>query len=134
MWKALRVDKSKCTGCRICEVICGLAHTGSIWPAKSGIRIEETGIRDYTASVCKQCQKPPCLGACEVNALALNDGVVYVEEDACNGCGSCVAACPFNAIFLDEKVGRAIKCDLCSGSPSCVGRCPTQAIEILSRA
>jgi Fe-S-cluster-containing hydrogenase component 2 len=47
MKKILMIDVKKCTGCRICELVCSLSHDGECNPLKSRIRvfnIEEEGI------------------------------------------------------------------------------------------
>jgi len=33
--KVLMVDPSRCTGCRICELVCSLEKTGEFSPAKA---------------------------------------------------------------------------------------------------
>jgi Fe-S-cluster-containing hydrogenase component 2 len=69
-----------------------------------------------------------------VEAIALNKGtgawVVDVEE--CIGCGDCVEACPYEAIFVDEELGVSIKCDLCGGEPECAAMCPTGAVAAIT--
>ncbi len=41
-----------------------------------------------------------CVSACPFNAIKIVDGVAVVDEDLCTGCGQCVAACPKNLIEL----------------------------------
>lgn len=42
-----------------------------------------------------------CVRACPFDAIAVSkEGVAYVNEAACTGCGSCVAACPRDLISL----------------------------------
>lgn len=53
---------------------------------------------------------------------------IQVIEDKCNGCETCVAACPFRVIEVVD--GRAIigqGCNLCG---ACVNVCPVEAIVI----
>ncbi len=42
-----------------------------------------------------------CLGACPVNAITLNGDHAEINQDVCIHCGSCVAMCPVGAITED---------------------------------
>ncbi len=56
--------------------------------------------------------------------------VAYVDEDLCVGCSLCVAACPYNARVLDERVKTAKIIDvLCQGCGGCVAACPNGASQ-----
>ena len=54
-------------------------------------------------------------------------GIVYVDEDKCIGCMTCLAVCPYGCI----KEGKtAVKCDLCRNEAelACVKNCPNHAL------
>jgi electron transport protein HydN len=53
--------------------------------------------------VCKQCENPACVEVCKPKALIRDNGVIYIDEEKCIGCGKCAKICPFNAIFIEEK-------------------------------
>ena len=49
-----------------------------------------------------------------------------VNEEECNGCGTCEGVCPMDAIVVNE-VSHVIK-DRCIGCGVCVSKCPSNAI------
>jgi Fe-S-cluster-containing dehydrogenase component len=95
----------------------------------------------FVPKLCNQCDDPPCVNVCPVNATHLtSDGVVIMDWDKCIGCGYCVQACPYGARYLypdDYSVkklrGLADKCNWCYHriqrglEPACVFVCPTGA-------
>lgn len=44
-----------------------------------------------------------CVEACPFDALAMVDGCAVVDDSRCTGCGKCVAACPKDLIYLVPK-------------------------------
>jgi formate-dependent nitrite reductase membrane component NrfD len=54
----------------------------------------------------------------------------------CIGCKACIAACPYDAIFINPDDNSAEKCNMCSHridaglEPACVTVCPTNAILV----
>ncbi len=88
------------------------------------------------SDVCKHCQLAPCVEVCPTGALIYNEfGNVYVQQDICNGCANCVAACPFGVLNRNKEDGRAHKCTLCYDRqkdnlvPACAKACPTESIK-----
>ena len=50
----------------------------------------------YLPLQCMQCENPPCVKACPVEATwAEPDGIVVIDYDWCIGCRYCMAACPY---------------------------------------
>jgi len=37
----ITVDRKRCSGCHLCELVCSLFHGGSVNPEKSAIRIKK---------------------------------------------------------------------------------------------
>jgi len=128
MGRGIIVHENVCTGCRYCEIVCSLTHEGLVDPRKSRIKVHSDifGGKEKV-TVCRQCDPAPCVKACDDrgrHAIVENkkSGILVVDERKCNGCAACVPACPFHAIFVNEK-NLAIKCDLCNGDPQCLKFC-----------
>jgi len=123
----IRIDVSKCTGCRSCEATCAFHHTGSGGRLLSRIRVVnlyELGVD--APVVCPQCAERYCL-ACPEEALTLGPlGQVVVSPTLCVECGACTRSCPIGAI--EPVDGIAYVCDLCGGQPRCVEACTQGAI------
>ena len=95
-----------------------------------------------SSDVCKHCTHAACLDVCPTGSLFRSEfGTVVVQDDICNGCGYCVAACPYGVIERrrgpegDPNVGIAQKCTLCYDRltddqvPACAKACPTESIQ-----
>jgi len=94
----------------------------------------------FLSDVCRHCEVAGCLEACPTGAIVRTEtGGVFVQDDICNGCGYCVAGCPFGVIERrpepQPKAGGAFKCTFCydrqkSGlTPACAKACPTESIQ-----
>jgi len=132
MKKMLMVDHSKCTGCRLCEIVCSVKKNGAVNPTRARITvIKWEPICVETPMLCQQCDSAPCIAVCPVKALARDEeiGRVAIDYDLCIGCKFCVAACPFGAMGIDPVARQVIKCDLCDGDPTCVKFCETKALQ-----
>jgi len=73
---------------------------------------------------CAQCHDYPCVSACSVDALSVNDtGAVLVDKEKCTSCGMCIDICPGKIPFLHPGDNKAVICDLCGGDPQCARVC-----------
>ena len=59
--------------------------------------------------------------------------IIEIDQDKCNGCGACAAACHEGAIAMVEGKARLIRDDYCDGLGDCLPACPTGAITFVER-
>ncbi|MBT3363417.1 MAG: 4Fe-4S dicluster domain-containing protein [Chloroflexi bacterium] len=132
MAKTISVDSSKCTGCRLCELVCSVKNEGIANPYLARIHVVKWEFECFEIPMlCRQCDVPFCTAVCPVNALYKDEalGRVVVDYDRCVGCRMCVLACPFGGMKYDTKGQKVTKCQLCDGDPTCVKFCDTQALQ-----
>ena len=154
-------DTSVCIGCKACEVACkewnqlegntpefmdSFDNTGSLdaqnWRHVQFIdRVPDQPSTQgngtawlLMSDVCKHCQHASCMEVCPTNAIIRTEfDTVFIQQDVCNGCRNCVAACPYGVIGMNG--GTAHKCTLCYDrlqgglEPACAKACPTQSIQ-----
>jgi len=59
--------------------------------------------------------------------------IVCIDEEKCNGCGHCAAACAEGAIELKDGKARLVAERYCDGLAACLGECPADAISIIEK-
>jgi Fe-S-cluster-containing dehydrogenase component len=170
------LNLSVCIGCRRCVEACHKENNHDRSTNNSYIRVlemdqgsfdMEKGRVDYDHAVpapgkyylpvqCQQCDNPPCVKVCPVQATWKEpDGIVVVDYDWCIGCRYCEAACPYHArrfnwhkpeieaedinpdqSYLSNRIrpqGVVEKCTFClhrtrqGKQPACLEACPTGA-------
>lgn len=140
--RILLVDIDRCIRCHSCEVACKQEHDLPIGPRWT--RVVTVGPRrvggelcmDFAFTSCVHCNEPLCAYVCPTEAISRReDGLVLISEEKCTGCGLCVSACPFGAIYINPDKQVAWKCDLCLKrvedglEPSCVQHCVGGALQ-----
>ena len=59
--------------------------------------------------------------------------IIKIDEEKCNGCGACAAACHEGAIGMVDGKARLLRDDYCDGLGNCLPVCPTGAISFEER-
>lgn len=134
MNRVLTVNAQKCTGCRLCELVCAVSHDGVSNPARSRIKIVKREAEGrYVPTICQQCDNAPCRQACPQAAISRDPdrGYLTIDDDLCLGCRLCVKACPFGAMHYNKTARKVFKCDLCGGDPQCVRFCEEKAVNFV---
>ena len=136
-------EYSLCAGCETCSIMCGLSHEGFTGPGNGRIQVN-LGTRSmmHRIAACQQCKDHPCCDACPRKDAAMKideNGIVYIDEENCIGCGKCARNCKFEQSRIvmkrnrDRKKWKAVKCDLCRENPEgpqCVKWCPVRCIGL----
>ena len=98
------IKKNLCIGCQTCSVACKMENL--TLPGCSRTTIQEQVNARYEIGICMQCENPPCVPICPLKATWKNElGIIIVDQEKCNGCGKCVAACPYKARYINPKEG-----------------------------
>ena len=59
--------------------------------------------------------------------------IIKIDDEKCNGCGACAAACHEGAIEMINGKARLTREDYCDGLGDCLPACPTNAITFEER-
>ncbi len=59
--------------------------------------------------------------------------IIEIDEQKCNGCGACAAACHEGAIAMENGKAKLMRDDYCDGLGDCLPACPTGAITFVER-
>jgi NAD-dependent dihydropyrimidine dehydrogenase PreA subunit len=59
--------------------------------------------------------------------------IIQIDEERCDGCGSCVLSCAEGALKIVDGKARVISDNLCDGLGACIGECPQDALHIIER-
>jgi NAD-dependent dihydropyrimidine dehydrogenase PreA subunit len=60
----------------------------------------------------------------------VNNTPARIDPDKCDGCGTCVEACPTEAISIGDDGKAKVNEDECAECESCVDECPNNAISM----
>lgn len=149
MTYAFTFDASACTGCKACQVACKDKNNlpvGVLWRRvfevaggewqKQGPAWENSVFAYNLSIACNHCVHPKCAGVCPADAFVQReDGIVYIDESKCMGCGYCAWACPYAVPQYNPNLGHMTKCNFCMDEldqgrpPACVAACPMRILD-----
>ena len=152
MSKIFLIDVARCTGCYNCQLACKDEHcendwtpyaapqplTGQFW-CRVTEHVQGTIPKvklHYIPHLCAHCDPAKCMAVCRTQAISRRaDGFVLIDPAKCAGCGECIRACPYDAIYFNDKLRIAQKCTGCAHlvdhgarQPRCAEACPTDAM------
>lgn len=136
------IDNQRCIGCHACTTACKSENEVPLAVTRTYVKYVDVGVfpqarRAFQVTRCNQCDSAPCTTACPTTAMYRRpDGIVDFDKTICIGCKACMAACPYDAIFINPEDHSAEKCNFCAHrldvglEPACVVVCPTEAILV----
>jgi Fe-S-cluster-containing dehydrogenase component/formate-dependent nitrite reductase membrane component NrfD len=136
------VDHTRCIGCHACTTACKSENQVPLGVTRTYVKYVDVGVfpnsrRAFQVTRCNMCADAPCVTACPTSAMyQRHDGIVDFDKSACIGCKACMAACPYDAIFINPEDHSAEKCNFCAHrldvglEPACVVVCPTEALFV----
>jgi len=131
--KEIKVDLSKCNGCRACEKACAAFHAiprySNFNPARSRIKVVIDERNDQWVPVRAGGYTQ---AECNGRNLYVIDGKEYSE------CALCPASCPSRPWFKEPDSGLPLKCDMCEdvpplSEPMCVQMCARDCLTYVER-
>jgi Fe-S-cluster-containing dehydrogenase component/formate-dependent nitrite reductase membrane component NrfD len=136
------IDQTLCIGCHACTTACKSENLVPLGVTRTYVKHVDVGRwpqarRAHQVTRCNQCAHAPCVAACPTTAMFKRaDGIVDFDKSICIGCKACMAACPYDAIFINPEDHSAEKCNFCAHridiglEPACVVVCPVEAILV----
>ncbi|WP_394130857.1 4Fe-4S dicluster domain-containing protein [Shewanella maritima] len=142
--KSFVFRQENCVGCEACTVACQAGNTTdefiTLRDVAQGEKTNNQGVdvTVFLSQSCHHCEDPICVEKCPVEAIfKREDGIVYIDDSMCVGCGSCRINCPYDAPKLNTRTGKFNKCDMCKDrldrgeQAFCVTGCPVQVLDIM---
>lgn len=136
------IDQDRCIGCHACTTACKSENEVPLGVTRTYVKHVDVGAwpqarRAFQVTRCNQCSDAPCVAICPTAAMHQRpDGIVDFDKTVCIGCKACIAACPYDAIFINPEDRSAEKCNFCAHrldiglEPACAVVCPVGAILV----
>ena len=131
--KEIKVDLSKCNGCRACEKACAAFHAVPKYscfnPARSRIKVVIDERND---------QWVPVRAGGYTQAECSGRNIYVIEGKEYSECALCPASCPSRPWFKEPDSGLPLKCDMCEdvpplSEPMCVQMCARDCLTYVER-
>ncbi len=105
---------------------------GALWDEDQATGEYPNAYFFYLQMICMHCTNPACLTACPRQAIykRVDDGIVLIDQERCNGYRFCMEACPYKRIYFNHNAKVSQKCVLCyprieqGVAPACFRQCP----------
>ena len=110
---AMVIDLHRCVGCAACDIACKSENNVREDFNWSNHIIETSGVFPnvrfrYIPVLCNHCDQAPCVEVCPTGAMYKNgDGMTLHNSDICIGCVACKLACPYDAIYYNDRKPHA---------------------------
>ena len=103
-----KIDKAKCTGCGACARACPHKLLKKIDTERKAPLVLCSCVSDKKPDVVKNCSMScikcqRCVRECPEQAITMEGGVPFINEEKCTACGTCVTACLRKVIKFLEK-------------------------------
>ena len=143
-------DADRCSACKACMAACKDVNDSSLgtkyrrvfdvegggWSEVDGMMVPQN-LYVYSLSLsCNHCTDAACVASCPQGAMTKReDGIVFVDQEVCIGCGTCATVCPYDAPKINEETKTMGKCDLCRSlidageNPACVDACLMRCLD-----
>ncbi|MDR0388385.1 MAG: RnfABCDGE type electron transport complex subunit B [Treponema sp.] len=100
-----RIDKAKCTGCKICIGECPQGVLREMPRDQKGAFVFCSNRNPVRAMVIKTCKTGCikcglCVKNCSQQCIVMDDGIPKVDYGKCISCGTCVSKCPVKVFRL----------------------------------
>lgn len=117
------IDLDKCVACQACSIACRFENNTPVVKPDEALKgrairwndvfpfpanpTEDTGeypnvITRYLPRPCMQCENPPCIKVCPVQATFIDEaGIVRQNYARCIGCRFCTVACPYGVRYFN---------------------------------
>lgn len=97
-----QVDEELCVGCGLCEKACPqriihMHRAEESFIVRCSNRDKGKNAKDACDVSCIACGL--CRKNCPSEAVQIEDGCAWIDENACLSCGNCVIKCPRKAIY-----------------------------------
>ena len=91
--------------CSCCGDCCGVLRSLKMQP-KPAEAVQSNYFAVVDDDLCTGCET--CIERCQMEAVAVTDGLAVIDLNRCIGCGLCVTTCPTEALSLERKPDTAL--------------------------